>query len=128
MTLARVIIATLLVLTINFSKAGATDVYAMTERTSQGAIFEWYVRMDTYSCGKFEESVEIVRIGKDKWTRKSPPSTYTIWFWKVDGLWFFSTKDNQTQKQGLIETVKDNALAKQVLKIVREYTTKNIIT
>lgn len=62
MILTKVIIATLLVLTINFSKAGATDVYAMTERTSQGAIFEWYVRMDTYSCGKFEESVEIVSL------------------------------------------------------------------
>lgn len=120
MILTRVIIATLLVLTINFSKAGAADIYVMTERTSQGGIFEWYVKMDTYSCGRFEESVEIVRVGKDKWTRKSPPSVHTIWFWKAEGLWFFSTKDHQTQKQGLIGTVKDNTLAKQVLKIVRE--------
>lgn len=126
--ISRVIIATLLVLTINFSKAGATDVYAMTERTSQGSIFEWYVRMDTYYCGKSEESVEIVRVGKDKWTRKSPPSVHTMWFWKAEGLWFFSTKDLQTQKQGFVGTVKDNALAKQVLKIVREYTIKRMIT
>lgn len=112
---------TLLFIVLLFNNtAKAADVWCLTERTSQGAIFEWYVKMDTYSCGKFEESIEIVRVGKDKWTRKSPPSVYTIWFWKAEGLWFFSTKDHQTQKQGLIGTVKDNALARQVLKIVRE--------
>lgn len=116
----KVFILIILFSVILESNCAAADVYAMTERTSQGAIFEWYVRMDTYSCGRFEESVEIVRVGKDKWTRKSPPSVHTIWFWKAEGLWFFSTKNHQTQKQGLIGTVKDNALAKQVLKIVRE--------
>ena len=118
---AAVVALTMIVVLAFFCTAGAAaDIWAMTEKTSQGAVFEWYVRTNTYNDGEYEESVDIVRVGKDRWTRSSPPAVFTIWFWHTKGVWFFSTKDHQTQKQGLIGTVKDNALAKQVLKIVRE--------
>lgn len=120
MKAAVVALTMIVVLTFACTASAAADIWAMTEKTSQGAVFEWYVRTNTYNDGEYEESVDIVRVGKDRWTRSSPPAVFTIWFWHTKGVWFFSTKDHQTQKQGLIGTVKDNALAKQVLKIVRE--------
>ena len=69
-----ILILLIIIVIIMISKvASAKDIYAWTRETSQGAVFEYYVREETCSLKDQRLCADIITIRTDKWGKRALP-------------------------------------------------------
>lgn len=119
------IILVLTALLLLISQAGsAADIYACTRDTSQGAVFEYYVREESchINISKEQEQelcADIITVRKDRWGHKTPPLIVEWRFLNFDTVPVFVKFDKQTGKATERNRVENDPIATKIFEIVK---------
>lgn len=117
---------TLLLLTVIFAvlstEASAQDIWAWTVETSQGGIYEYYVRSETCQQVSDEELVgDVVIVRKDKWGRAEQPRVTEWHFYSSPEVGFtcaVGTKGEERPRSSV--KVADSPMAIKIYYIMKE--------
>jgi len=102
----------------------AADIYAYTRETSQGAIFEYYVREESCQviiADKLELQADIITVRKDKWGHNTPPLIVRYRFLNFDSNKpIFVKVYDKTGFETKQEFVHNDPIATAVFSVVKE--------
>ena len=110
------------ILTVLSTEASAQDIWAWTVETSQGGIYEYYVRSETCQQVSDEELVgDVVIVRKDKWGRAEQPRVTEWHFYsspKGDFICAVGTKGDKRPKSSV--KVAGSPMAMKIYCIMKE--------
>ena len=116
----KVLLLSLMFLMVLSNVTSAKDIYIWTRETSQGAVYESYVREESCRWISDQEiSADIIMIRTDKWGRTVPPLIVEWHFVGFDNPVYFK-RDKITGHDTERFSVKDDAMVTKIYETVKE--------
>lgn len=116
------VIVFLTVLLLISETVSAADIYVCTRDTSQGAVFEYYVREETCRVVIDKDQklcADIITVRKDKWGRTVPPLIVEWQFFNFSTDPIFVKCDKKTGYVTECNAVKNDPIAYKVFETIK---------
>lgn len=116
-----IVILLIIVVIIMISKvASAKDIYAWTRETSQGAVFEYYVREEACIIKDKLLCADIITVRTDKWGKNTLPLIVEWQFRNFTGSHPYYSKVDKNTKVIIKEfPVNNDPMARKIFEIVK---------
>lgn len=115
----RILLLSLMFLMVLSNVTNAKDIYVWTRETSQGAVYELYVREESCRWISDQEiSADIITIRTDKWGRTVPPLIVEWHFVGFDNPVYFK-RDKTTGHDTESFSIKNDAMVIKIYKTVK---------